>query len=98
MKNQVNIGVAILGGTGYGAGELLRLLAAHPNTEVVSITSTSQVGKNVSDAHPHLASFYQDLAFTESIDFRKLNKFTEKCIITSLPHGTKATEIEKQLA
>ncbi len=36
---------AILGASGYGAGELLRLLVQHPRVEVVSVTSTSHAGE-----------------------------------------------------
>ena len=43
------IKVGIVGGTGYTGVELLRLLAGHPNTELVAITSRSEKGKPVSD-------------------------------------------------
>lgn len=56
------IRVAIAGGTGYTAGELLRLLLHHPRAEVVSVLSTSQTGP-VSDVHRDLLGD-TDLCFT----------------------------------
>ena len=58
------IKVGIVGGTGYTGVELLRLLAGHPNTELVAITSRSEKGKSVSALFPNLRGIV-DLAFTE---------------------------------
>lgn len=90
MENKV--GVAILGGTGYGAGELLRLLISHPAVEVVSVVSSSRVGDSLADVHPHLLGFY-DNRLQAQIDFKALEKFPEKVIFASLPHGVSAGEI-----
>ncbi len=54
MKSKYNIKVAIAGGTGYTAGELLRLLVNHPNADVVAVLSTSQVGESVTGVHKDL--------------------------------------------
>lgn len=56
--------IAIVGGTGYTGVELLRLLARHPEVEVVAITSRSEAGRQVSDIYPSLRGEF-DLAFTE---------------------------------
>ncbi len=48
------ITVSIAGGTGYTAGELLRILCHHPNVTVESVSSTSASGKPVHSAHPDL--------------------------------------------
>jgi N-acetyl-gamma-glutamyl-phosphate reductase len=48
------IRVGIVGGTGYTGVELLRLLAQHPNVEVVAITSRSEAGIAVADMFPSL--------------------------------------------
>ena len=53
----------VLGGTGYVAGELLRLIAGHPQLEVAAILSDSQPGAPVADAFAHLRSAYPDLKF-----------------------------------
>jgi N-acetyl-gamma-glutamyl-phosphate reductase len=46
---------AIIGGTGYGAVELIRLLKKHPNLDVGTVVSNSQAGKGFSEAYPHLS-------------------------------------------
>jgi LysW-gamma-L-alpha-aminoadipyl-6-phosphate/LysW-L-glutamyl-5-phosphate reductase len=46
--------VAIVGGSGYVGGELLRLLLRHPEVEVTQVTSDSMAGKPVTRAHPNL--------------------------------------------
>lgn len=46
--------VAIVGGSGYVGGELLRLLLGHPEVEVAQVTSDSMPGKAVARAHPNL--------------------------------------------
>lgn len=46
--------VAIVGGSGYVGGEILRLLLHHPEVEVVQVTSDTLAGKPVSRAHPNL--------------------------------------------
>ena len=51
----------ILGGTGYVAGELLRLTLAHPRLELAAIASDSQPGEPVGKAFPHLAAACGDL-------------------------------------
>lgn len=45
---------AIIGGTGYGAIELIRLINMHPYLEVGSVVSNSQAGNNFSESYPHL--------------------------------------------
>jgi LysW-gamma-L-alpha-aminoadipyl-6-phosphate/LysW-L-glutamyl-5-phosphate reductase len=45
---------AVVGGSGYVGGELLRLLLRHPEVEVTQVTSDSMAGKAVSRAHPNL--------------------------------------------
>lgn len=46
--------VAIVGGSGYTGGELLRLLLVHSHVEVTQVTSDSYAGKPVTWAHPNL--------------------------------------------
>ena len=59
-----NIKVGIVGGTGYTGVELLRLLAQHPQTELVAITSRKEAGMPVAELFPSLRGKV-DLAFTE---------------------------------
>lgn len=51
--------VGIIGATGYGGAELLRLLKHHPHiTEVVLYTSSKE-GMNINESYPHLMSIYE---------------------------------------
>tara|TARA_R110002124_G_scaffold91500_2_gene232862 strand:+ start:14028 stop:15059 length:1032 start_codon:yes stop_codon:yes gene_type:complete len=56
--------VGIVGGTGYTGVELLRLLAAHAEVEVVAITSRAECGRRVDELFPNLRGHY-DLTFSE---------------------------------
>ena len=58
------IKAAIVGGTGYTGVELLRLLASHPEVELVAITSRSEAGQAVADMFPNLRG-HVDLGFCE---------------------------------
>lgn len=58
------IRATIAGGTGYTAGELLRLLYGRKDVEIVSVTSTSSAGMKISDVHRDLLGDI-DLDFTE---------------------------------
>lgn len=57
----------IVGGTGYTGVELLRLLATHPQAEVVAVTSRAEAGRSVCDLFPNLRGFI-DLPFTAPDD------------------------------
>ncbi|MCU1447588.1 N-acetyl-gamma-glutamyl-phosphate reductase [Cryobacterium sp.] len=48
--------VAVAGASGYAGGELLRLLAAHPDFEVRTVTAHSNAGQRLVDVQPHLRS------------------------------------------
>lgn len=61
------IRVGIIGGAGYTAGELLRILIHHPVAEIVSIMSGSHAGETVLKAHPDLEG-EMDLLFTDKLD------------------------------
>jgi N-acetyl-gamma-glutamyl-phosphate reductase len=47
--------VAVAGASGYVGGELLRLLAGHPDLEIGPVAAGSSAGRPVTDVHPHLA-------------------------------------------
>ena len=47
--------VAVAGASGYAGGELLRILAAHPDLEIGTVTADSNAGKTIGEVHPHLA-------------------------------------------
>jgi N-acetyl-gamma-glutamyl-phosphate reductase len=47
--------VAVAGASGYAGGELLRLLAGHPDLELGPVAAESNAGRPVGEVHPHLA-------------------------------------------
>ena len=57
------IKVGIVGGAGYTAGELIRILVNHPEVKLISIASTSNTGQLVSSIHQDLLGL--DLKFDE---------------------------------
>ena len=66
------IRAGIIGGAGYTAGELVRLLVNHPAAEIAWIHSESQAGKAVADHHPGLVGD-TDLVFTDQIDLEGID-------------------------
>src|SRR5574344_351444 len=62
------IKIGILGGAGYTAGELIRLLLNHPNAEINFINSESNAGNLITDVHKGLYG-ETDLRFTSEMPF-----------------------------
>lgn len=62
-----DIGVSIVGGTGYTAGELLRILLNHPQVNIESVISSTSVGMPVSEMHRDLLG-ETDLCFTDTFN------------------------------
>jgi N-acetyl-gamma-glutamyl-phosphate reductase len=81
--NNRRIRVGIVGGTGYTGVELLRLLAAHPQVELVTITSRQESGQPVAAVFPSLRGLL-DLAF-ESPDTAPLARC--EAVFFATPHG-----------
>ncbi len=48
---------AVIGGSGYGGGELIRRLLLHPEVELIRVSSVDFVGEPLSAAHPNLERF-----------------------------------------
>jgi N-acetyl-gamma-glutamyl-phosphate reductase len=63
---------AILGATGYTGVELLRLLAGHPDIDVVFATGDSQAGQRIASLYPSLAAAYPSL-IAEAHDTARLS-------------------------
>ena len=61
------IKVGIIGGAGYTAGELLRILVNHPEVEIVFVHSTSNAGNHLYDVHGGLFGD-TELTFSDSYD------------------------------
>jgi N-acetyl-gamma-glutamyl-phosphate reductase len=52
---------AIIGATGYGGVELIRLLQHHPSVRITSVVSTSNAGAPIADGFPHLNQIMLDI-------------------------------------
>ncbi len=85
--------VGILGGSGYGGSELLRLLLFHPGVETRFVTANEHAGKRVAQVHPNLSKL-TDLKFDAMDDIGKADELD--CIFLALPHG-QAMEIVPRL-
>ncbi len=73
--------VAIVGGSGYVGGELLRLLLRHPGVEVVQVTSDTYAGKPIARAHPNLRKA-SALTFQRHAELRAAD-----ATFVATPHG-----------
>jgi N-acetyl-gamma-glutamyl-phosphate reductase len=88
------IKIGIVGGTGYTGAELLRLLAGHPNADLVTITSRSESGVPVAQLYPNLRGIV-DLPFTEP-DMDKLGQCD--VVFFATPHGVAQSTVPAILA
>ncbi len=68
----MSIKAGIIGGAGYTAGELIRLLINHPQVEIVFVHSTSNAGNKLTDVHQGLIG-ETDLIFSDHHPFGKLD-------------------------
>ena len=75
------IKVGIVGGAGYTAGELLRLLVNHPDVEIVFINSSSHAGCPITDVHEGLYGD-TDLTFTDQLPLDAID-----CLFICSGHG-----------
>ena len=66
------IKAGIVGGAGYTAGELLRLLINHPDVEIVFVNSNSNAGNPITDVHTGLYG-ETDLKFTDELPFETID-------------------------
>ncbi len=65
MANKIRVG--IIGGAGYTAGELIRILLNHPNAEIVSVHSKSNAGNEIYKVHQDLVG-ETELTFTGELN------------------------------
>jgi N-acetyl-gamma-glutamyl-phosphate reductase len=77
--------VAILGGSGYTAAELIKILLRHPDAEIVAVTSRSEDTPAVAELHPSLAGRMDLLC--ERFDPDRLVARGVACAFGCLPHG-----------
>ena len=76
--------VGIVGASGYGGAELLRLCAGHPDLKVAVAAAGSNAGQSVAAHTPSLAAAYPDLVYgqTDAADLDGLD-----LVFLALPHG-----------
>src|SRR5688500_14699381 len=88
----------VLGGSGYVAGEFLRLLAGHPQLELGGAVSSSQAGETIAKTFPHLAPTFpseQFVSLEAVID--RLGASPKWLVLSAAPHGAAAQLIDKLL-
>lgn len=84
------IQAAILHGAGYGGGELVRLLLAHPGVALAAVTSRTFAGQHVSAAHPALLG-QTDLHFSDDdLDVSALD-----AVFVAAEHGQGAKAVQR---
>jgi N-acetyl-gamma-glutamyl-phosphate reductase len=80
MKMQVGV----LGASGYPGADAVRLLARHPNVEIVALTANTRAGKTMGEVFPHFFTLeLPELVEWEKVDWAKLD-----AVFCGLPHGT----------
>lgn len=93
-----NIPTIVLGGSGYVAGELLRLIAAHPALQLAGILSDSHPGERVATTFTHLAPAYPDTRFVSLDDIEDLLAMhARSAVFAAAPHGVSAALIDRLL-
>ena len=75
--------VAVAGASGYAGGELLRLLAGHPDFEIRTVTAHSNAGQPLIAAQPHLRS----LAHLTLVETTPETLAGHDVVFLALPHG-----------
>ena len=79
---------SVIGGTGFTGGELLRILAGHPNFEVVQATSRSADNMTVGRSHPNLRNL--DLRFSSPDELESVD-----VLFSATPHGVSMEQIDE---
>ena len=85
----MGIQVAVAGASGYAGGELLRLLAGHPDLEIAAVSAGSSAGKPITSVHPNLTGH-------PAFDGKDFGTTTAEAlgeaelIFMALPHGESA--------
>jgi N-acetyl-gamma-glutamyl-phosphate reductase len=89
----------VLGGTGYVAGELLRLIAQHPQLTLAAVMSDSAAGEPVAGAFPHLQPAYPQERFRSEAEVQKLlREMPQAALFSAAPHGVSAALIDRLLS
>ncbi len=89
----MTLSVAVAGASGYAGGELLRLLSAHPEFDVTTVTAFQNAGQPLVALQPHLRS----LAHLELKPTDAATLAGHDVVFLALPHG-KSGDVTKDLA
>jgi hypothetical protein len=89
------IKVAILGGSGYTALELFKILLRHPHAQIVAVTSRQEGTPRLDEVHPYLTG-QTDLRL-ENFDVDKLLARGVQCAFGCLPHGVSMSTLPRLL-
>ncbi|MER7418521.1 N-acetyl-gamma-glutamyl-phosphate reductase [Micromonospora peucetia] len=81
----MGIRVAVAGASGYAGGELIRLVAGHPEFDLVAATAHSQAGHRLDVVHPQLAGLDLVLGATDAATLADAD-----LVFLALPHGQSA--------
>ena len=88
------IKTVVLGGTGYVAGELLRLIAGHPNFTLAAAVSESRGGEPIAATFPHLATAYGNSVYVNHEGWLDaLDSGDRLALFSAAPHGASASLI-----
>lgn len=84
MGDFEQVSVGIVGASGYGGVQLVRLLLEHPNVDIAYLGGQSSAGKPFSDIYPHL-----DHRFNKEVEPVDVDRIAERCqvVFLSLPNG-----------
>ena len=92
------IRISICGAASYACGELLRLLIAHPEAQVVHLAGTSTAGRRIQDEHPALSGFYdQEILPLNEETLEKMVRDSD-LVFTAVDAGAVCGIAEKVLA
>jgi len=80
----VAVKVSIIGASGYGGGELARLLAGHPEVELVHLTAETRAGEAMADLYPNLRTFTERV--TTPADPERIARDSD-VVFVALPAG-----------
>ncbi len=85
------IPTVVLGGSGYVAAEVLRLLIDHPYFRIQSVVSSSNHGTRIDAVFPHLTGPIEDLTFEEfNAAVPLLQGRRQVAVFSAMPHGETA--------
>jgi N-acetyl-gamma-glutamyl-phosphate/LysW-gamma-L-alpha-aminoadipyl-6-phosphate reductase len=81
------VSAGVVGASGFAGGELLRILAGHPEFELAQATSREYAGKSVGSVHPPLRG--TDLRYSQPTDLERVD-----VLFAATPHGVTMEHVD----